>query len=263
MDGDQSDRRPDAFLASVGRAMTILERLAEGERSLSDIARELEVNKNIAHRLIFTLEELGFIQEEPQTREFRLTYKLLNLARTQWLSSDVLSQAEPILKALARETGELVRLAVVDGGQLKWIFAETGARRSLMISPAYGGNIIPHVHATSKAYLLTLSEAELEREISLMSFEAFSPYTITNADSFRKHIRESRRKGFAVSYEERDIGVAAVAAPVMAGRSKAKSCVAVVSVSIPVPRLPRDQIEVIATKMLIPSVRKVEKIWPV
>lgn len=209
--------------------------------------------------------ELGFIIEDPRTREYRLTYKLLNLARTQWLSSDVLSQAEPVLKALARDTGELVRLALVEGDKLEWVFAETGVKRSLRIDPAYGGAIIPHVHATSKAYLMTLSARDLERQISRMSFTAYSPHTITNALDFKAHIEASRREGFACSYEERDLGVAAVAAPLMARRvsSGVERCVAVISVSAPASRVSREQIATMARTLLLPTVRKLEEFWPI
>jgi IclR family transcriptional regulator, acetate operon repressor len=265
MNEEQEDRRGEPFLVSVAHSMAVLERLAAGgAMTLSDAAKELNVNKNIAHRLLFTLEKLGFIQEDPVSRKYKLTFKLLNLARTQWIKSDVLSQSEPILKGLARESGELVRLAIVEAGELRWVFAEIGAQRSLMIDPAYGGNIIPHVHATSKAYLMTLPEEELERRISRFSFTAYSPHTITDAETFKANICDARGDGFACSYEERDLGVAAVAAAVLGGdRQTGLHCVAVVSVSAPASRMSKDQIKAMARELLMPAVRRLQNIWPI
>lgn len=265
MNEEKDDRGGSPFLVSVARSMFILERLAAGDAmTLSDAAKELQVNKNIAHRLLFTLEELGFIQEDAVSRKYRLTFKLLNLARTQWIKSDVLSQSEPLLKELARSTGELVRLALVELGELRWVFAEIGAQRSLMIDPAYGGNIIPHVHATSKAYLMTLPEAELERRIEGFTFTAYSPHSITDAGTFKAHIQEARSEGFACSYEERDLGIAAVAVPVLGGdRLTGPRCVAVVSISAPASRMSKDQIKSMARELLMPAVRRLQNIWPV
>lgn len=261
----EADDAPEgAFLTGVARALEVLDRLSLGEgETLSDLARHLGVNKNIAFRLVFTLESLGYIFEEPSSKKLRLTYKLANIVRTQWLASDVLSQAEPVLKALALQSGELVRLAVVTGHRLEWVFAETGSRRLLRIDPAYPGNIIPHVHATSKAHLMTLDDAALADEIAKMSFEAYSPNTIRNAPALRANLAEARAEGFALSYDERDLGVAAVAAPVMAGRAPAKVCVAVVSLSVPSSRVTRAQLQDVARSHVVPAAQKLSSFWPI
>lgn len=253
----------DAFLSSVDRALRVLQDLAARERlTLSDIARALGVNKNIAFRLVHTLERLGFIYEDGAQGGYRLTYKLLNMARTQWLNSDVLSQALPVLRALAAESGELIRLAIVERGALSWIYAETGSRRMLRIDPAYTGDIIPHVHAASKARLMTLDDAALARAIAAMRFEPLTPHTITSAEAFRAHIEAARGLGYAVNYEERDIGVVAMAAPIMAPDTTGRTCVGVVSISTPASRLARADVDAVARTLLLPATEKLSALWP-
>jgi DNA-binding IclR family transcriptional regulator len=254
----------DAFLSSVDRALRVLQDLAGSERrTLSEIARALGVNKNIAFRLVHTLERLGFIYEDQTHGGYRLTYKLLNMARTQWLSSDVLSQALPVLRALAAESGELVRLAIVERGVLSWIYAETGSWRILRIDPAYTGDIIPHVHAASKARMMTLDDAALARVIEGMSFPALTPNTITSPETFKAHIEAARAMGYAVNYEERDIGVVAMAAPVLTqAEGERRQCVGVVSISTPASRLPRSDVDSVARRLLLPATEKLSGQWP-
>ena len=254
----------DAFLSSVDRALRVLQDLAVSQRrTLSEIARALNVNKNIAFRLVHTLERLGFIYEDQEQGGYRLTYKLLNVARTQWLNSDVLSQALPVLRALATESGELVRLAIVERGVLSWIYAETGSRRILRIDPAYTGDIIPHVHAASKARLMTLDDGALTRAIEGMSFQPLTPHTITSANAFKAHIEDARALGYAVNYEERDLGVVAMAAPIMApGGDGGPHCVGVISISTPASRLPRADVDAVARRLLLPATRKLSELWP-
>jgi len=254
------------FLSAVARAFAILEDLSVvGERSLSDIARKLAVNKNIAFRLLRTLEQLGYIYEDPASRCFRLTYKLSNVVRIQWLGDDVLSQAQPLLRALARDSGELVRLAVYSGNRLEWVFAETGSKRLLRIDPAYPGPIIPHVHATSKARLMTLDPATLDPLLKAMKFDAYTPHTLTSAKALRQCLDISRQQGFALSYDERDLGIAAVAAPVMAGgvQHPSPSCAAVVSISVPTSRVSRDQLAGEFGPMVMRAADRLSAFWPV
>jgi IclR family acetate operon transcriptional repressor len=253
------------FLSAVARAFAILEDLSVvGERSLSDIARKLAVNKNIAFRLLHTLEQLGYIYEEPASRCFRLTYKLSNVVRMQWLSDDVLSQAQPLLRALARDSGELVRLAICSGDRLEWVFAETGSKRLLRIDPAYPGPIIPHVHATSKAWLMTLDPEALDARLKTMKFDAYAPNTLTSAKALRQFLDISRQQGFALSYDERDLGVAAVAAPVMAGgrQHPSPTCAAVVSISVPSSRVSHDQLAAEFGPMVMRAADRLSTFWP-
>ncbi|MDB5531915.1 MAG: IclR family transcriptional regulator [Hyphomicrobiales bacterium] len=259
------DGQDGIFLSGVARAFAILEDLSVvGERSLSDIARKLAVNKNIAFRLLRTLEQLGYIYEYPASHCFRLTYKLSNVVRIQWLSDDVLSQAQPLLRALARDSGELVRLAICSNDRLEWVFAETGSKRLLRIDPAYPGPIIPHVHATSKAWLMTLEPKALDAQLKAMKFDAYTPQTLTSAKALRQFLDISRQQGFALSYDERDLGVAAVAAPVIAGgrQHPSPTCAAVVSISVPSSRVTRDQLAKEFGPMVTRAADRLSTFWP-
>ena len=67
---------------SVERAMEILSALGQGkpQQSLSQLSQSLSLPKTTVHRLIATLEEGGFVKQDPTTRCYGLGSKILELA---------------------------------------------------------------------------------------------------------------------------------------------------------------------------------------
>ncbi len=125
---------------SLRRGLRLLELLGEGEGgwSLAELARQLDVNKAIALRLLDELRHAAYVYRDDTSETYHLTYKLSNLGLRKLSQTRVLDQTNGVLRELANETGELVRLAVVEPDQrLTWVLAFTGARRSLHIDPNY------------------------------------------------------------------------------------------------------------------------------
>jgi DNA-binding IclR family transcriptional regulator len=245
-------RRPAAkpvetTVLAVERALEAIELLsgAADGLSLAEISRELIVNKAIASRLLETLEHAGYVWRDDIAQRYHLTYRISNLGLRQLQQSGLLGQCTSLLEDLAERTGELVRLSVVERGEkVTWVYAVVGTRRTLRIDPNFNFEVSLHSHATGKAWLMTLPPA---RALELIERDGMAPLTRhTNVDikALRKELDAASRRGFALTYEENEIGVGAVAAPVMAPRlSGGTECVGVVSVAAPTNRMTRAEIE--------------------
>jgi IclR family transcriptional regulator, acetate operon repressor len=137
----RSARSPaDDTILSVERAFRLIEQLADldGGASLAEIARHLDVNKGIASKLLTTLESLGLVWRDDKAQRYDLTFLISNLGLRQMQKSRLLDQCAAALKNLAEESGELVRLAVVENSdRLTWVHAVTGTKWSLQINPNY------------------------------------------------------------------------------------------------------------------------------
>ena len=86
----------------------------------------------------------------------------------------------------------------------------------------------------------------------------------TNVDIkvLRKELDAAGRRGFALTYEENEIGVGAVAAPVMAPRlSGGTECVGVVSVAAPTNRMTRAEIEACGP-LAAEVASRLARMWP-
>jgi len=163
----------------------------------------------------------------------------------QLQQSGLLGQCSSVLEELAERTGELVRLSVVERGEhITWVYAVVGTRRSLRIDPNFNFEVSLHTHATGKAWLMTLPFARVRELLERDGMATLTENSNTNLDVLERELEVGRKRGFTVTYEENEIGVGAVAAPIVADRlSGGRECVGVISVAAPTNRMKRADIE--------------------
>ena len=126
--------------------------IVKPELSLTQVSVSADLNKTTAHRLLRALESESLIQRNSITGRYSLGAGLMALGVQALSSSDLRRRARPILKLLARDTGETAQLEVpVQDGML--ILDEVTGRHVVTAT----GNIGTHwpIHATSsgKAYM--------------------------------------------------------------------------------------------------------------
>ena len=235
-------------IASVERALEIVEWLADmpGGLSFSEIVERLGgVNKAIASKLLSTLEGCGYVFHNDRSGNYCLTLRISNLALRKLSGARLLEQARAILLPLADQTGELVRLAVVEDlaplPRLTWVLSLLPRRQVLQIDPHYSLEIGLHTHAAGKAWLATLPFDQALKLVRAKKFKAMTPHSIVAPEALRKELRRTAAQGFAVSFEEHALGVSAVGVPVFARTlGGASACVGVVTVAAPTARRGRD-----------------------
>ncbi len=245
-------RRPPAkpvetTVLAVERALETVELLsgAADGLSLAEIARGLIINKAIASRLLETLEHAGYVWRDAVAQRYHLTYRVSNLGLRQLQQSGLLGQCTSLLEDLAERTGELVRLSIVERGEkITWVYAVVGTRRTLRIDPNFNFEVSLHSHATGKAWLMALAPERVLELLKREGMTALTPHTNVDVTLLRKELDTASRRGFTLTYEENEIGVGAVAAPIMAPRLSGRTeCVGVVSVAAPTNRMTRAAIE--------------------
>lgn len=242
-----SGKSTETTVLAVERALSLVEHLsAEPDGiTLADLSRRLGVNKAIALRLLETLERTGYIWRDVAHQRYHLTYRVANLGLRQLQLSGLLGQCSSVLEDLAERTGELIRLSVVEGGErITWVYAVVGKRRSLRIDPAFNFEVSLHTHATGKAWLMVLPTERVKALLRLTGMDALTRHSQTDSDALFRELEMSRKRGFASTYEENEIGVGAVAAPIIAPQmSGRKECVGAVSVAAPTNRMTRADVE--------------------
>jgi DNA-binding IclR family transcriptional regulator len=263
--GTAGERPAEETIVSVERAFAIVTMLAdeiEGA-SLADIARHLDVNKAIAVKLLATLESLGIVWRDDVAQRYNLTYRISNLGLRQLQKTRLLDQSAAVLKGLAEETGELVRLAVVEkGDRITWVYAVSGAKRTFQLDPNYTLEAYLHTTAIGKSWLATLP---FELALKYMLREGMKPltkYTKTTAKAIRTELELTRKRGYATSFEESELGVIAIAAPIMVKALTGEmECVGAVSLAAPTNRMNETTL-VACHPQLLRTVEKLAQIWP-
>jgi len=228
----------ESTVQSVDRAVTIMEILARaGEAGVTEIARELDVHKSTAFRLVAALERRGLVEQAEDRGKYRLGMGLLRLAGATTARLDVVQEARPICKQLASDTGETVNIAVLSDHSALYLDQIAGS--SALQPHNWVGQHIP-LHATSngKVLLSELSSEQFDRV--LLAMPQFTKTTITTKKALRGELAEVRERGYAVAIDELEVGLTALAAPI---RNTHGDVIASMSVSGPGFRLDEAAVE--------------------
>ncbi|WP_214105694.1 IclR family transcriptional regulator [Acrocarpospora catenulata] len=236
-------RNESGGVQSVDRAISVMEILArKGEAGVSEIAAEIDVHKSTAFRLLGALEARGLVEQSEERGKYRLGFGLVRLAAGVDTQLDIVRRARPVCQRLAEELGETVNIAV-----LRAVYAvNLDQVRGPSAVTAYNwiGQLTP-LHATSSGkMLLAHADPELLGRITL---ERFTGRTITSARKLEKELALARGRGYAVTLEELEDGLNAVAAPV---RSFHGEVVAAVSASGPAYRLTEERVHAMAPTLV-------------
>ena len=206
---------------ALDRGLALLERLCgqpEG-MPLTALADELDIPRSACHRLLAELQRRGYVRQARSQGDYVLTAKLASLGLGFLSSSGIVDIAEPLLERLAKESGELVRLAIVDGERLTWVAKAQGTRKGLRYDPDMGMDARLSCTASGHAWLLTLSD---ERALELVSRQGFGqpkdygPKAPTTVKALLGVLHAARTRGFAMIDEVFAPGMTAMAAPVHA-----------------------------------------------
>jgi DNA-binding IclR family transcriptional regulator len=231
--------RSDELLKSLLKAFAALECSSTLERklSISDIARRTGLPRGTAHRVMATLREIGFVEQERERDQYRLGLKLFELGNVVLANMDLHREAKSFVQALTAVSGERVHLCVFDGLKTTLINrTEPSQERTNTIvtmeaSPA-------HCTATGKAALAFQPEAVISRVIAF-GLPCYTPNTITDPKALRDELAAIRRRGYSVDNEELSLGIRCVGAPI---RNLNGRVFASISVSGPSRRLTRNKV---------------------
>jgi IclR family transcriptional regulator, acetate operon repressor len=220
---------------AVPKALRVLETVAARKHPLSiaEIAVALEIPQPTAHRLVGTLEKLGFVGREPGRR------RVIEGKRLVGLGLDVLQAAagsgtrHAILAALAAKTGESCNLGVMAGGHVVYIDrVESQWPLGLRFEP--GSRVPLHCTAIGKLMLSQMPDALIDAHLSGVSLARYTSTTITDAKRLREETQRIRKQGYSIDNQEFMSGVVCLAVPVKG--PKGEVC-AGVAISAPQARL--------------------------
>lgn len=221
------------------RSLSILEYLSaqpEGQ-TLSRIASDLVVPLSACHRLLTELARCGYVYQRREHGEYAVTTKLAALGLCYLRGSGVVEIVQPILDRLAKASGELVRLAVVDGDRLTFVAKAQGAQFGLRYDPDMGTDVRLSCSAGGHAWLMTLDD---ERALELVIKQGFGdpqdygPLAPTGWKAMVQILQEDRIRGFSMIREMYAPGMNALAAPV---RQPGEKAIAVITIAGPALRL--------------------------
>lgn len=248
-------RQPYHGTQAVSRAVSILKVFESANSGLTaaQIAGQLNLNRSTVHRLLSVLEAEGLVARdttfngEPRNSAYRLGPTLVSLGGLALRQINLRAIALPQLRALAQKSGETVDLELLVGSDVM-IIEEVQGEHMLRVGVGdnVGSRYPAHATSTGKLLLAGLSEAELKATLP-NKLAALTPFTVTDKQILRDQFDEARRLGWASSWEELEIGLAAIGAPITGREGET---IAAVSISGPTARIDRSQIKNLAVMVM-------------
>jgi len=247
MIGSVAERRENSVQA-LEKALTVLEYLSriEGDIDLSSLAHALALPKTTLLRLLTTLKRHHFVQQDEQTRRFRLGWSLIHLGQAAGRAFDLAGLARPLLERLAGQSGETANLILLDGEHAMYV-DQVASPNIIRGVPAVGAPLGLHCTAAGKVLLGFRPEAESAAILRRLGLPRLTEKTITDAGRLAAELELVRRQGYAVDDEETELGGRCVAAPI---RDRRGAVTAAVSIMGPAHRVNPSSIPRLARMVL-------------
>jgi IclR family acetate operon transcriptional repressor len=236
-------RQPSAGrIEASQRAVAILDALAEaGEVGTNELGRLTGLPASTVSRQLGTLAAAGLVEQDVDSGRYRLGIKVVRLANAVLARLDVRRIARPHLEELVRITGETATLHVPGEDDAVTVDVVPSAHYIQHVTQL-GRPSIAHASSAGKVML-----AFAGRPLPTGPLRAYTPRTITTRAALAAEIERVRRDGYAEAFEEREPGLAAVAAPVW---SSTGALAAIVALQGPTSRFGRAELRAAVPSLL-------------
>jgi DNA-binding IclR family transcriptional regulator len=204
------------------KSLAIVELLVDhpAGMSISLIAGTIDQPVSGVHRTLQELARLGYVRQTHAQGDYTLTIKLPAMGLGFLAGAGITDVTQPVLDALAADTGELIRLSVVDGDKLIWVAVAQGTTRGLRYDPGQEQGVVVHLASSSggKAWLASMTDEEALARVSAQGLireaEGAGPNAPRSFTVLLQHLAEARARGYAVAVDSYLPGMAAMAVPV-------------------------------------------------
>lgn len=231
-------------IRAVERALDVLQCFTSQtpELTMSKISELIGINKSTVHRLLSTLEGKRFVERDPSTGVYRPGLRLLQMASLAMEQNSLRRLAAPFLQDLCNQYRENVNLALLDGADVIYVDIIEGSQR-VKLAAVPGQRLPAFCTASGKAILAFLSEDHVKHVLE-GGMPGYTQATITSPEEFLENVQEIRGRGFAISEQEFEDGINAIAAPIC------NQPIASISIAGPAYRLTRERMFEIGPNLL-------------
>lgn len=226
------------YIEVMGKIFAVLEYFVENGGSqrtvaFADLARALPFARSTVHRILYSLEKLGYVQKDEFRSRYELAPKFLELTAPANHFRRLQSISRSVMQQLLLRFGETINLGVLDDNQVTYIEV-LQSPSALRIAAVPGERNPVHCTALGKAMLAFLPEKEIDNFFEHSPLVRRTPKTITQKKHFLEHLSSVRERAVALDLEENVTGVICTAAPIFDPQGKV---IAGISVSGPASRM--------------------------
>jgi DNA-binding IclR family transcriptional regulator len=191
------------LIQSVSHALDVLEELSKagGEIGVTELSKRLKLHKNNVFRILATLELRGYVDQNPETEDYRLGVKSLELGQSYLTQSSLVARALPIVKTLVQKSGETASFATLQNTTVQFPVSME-SKKPVKVSPRVATSIAAKSSSVGQLLLAHQSDVFLE--------ELFAAENA--AASLKPKFTELRKAGYIIDKGQAESEVLAISA---------------------------------------------------
>jgi len=209
-------KSPFRRVPAIDKCFAILDVLSQSKApmGISEISRELEMNKSSVFNAVHTLRDLHILENQPDGK-FVFGTRLYILGNMAGKRSDLIQTARPYLQAI-NEKSELSAFLGLRSDRQAILIDKADSAYGIKLSAEIGMQMPVLAGAGIKAMLSQLPDEEIDEILARTELKSYTPHSITDKAVYKKEILAVRRQGIAYDKEEYIEGMVAFAAPIKA-----------------------------------------------
>ncbi|HEV3042494.1 MAG TPA: IclR family transcriptional regulator C-terminal domain-containing protein [Roseiarcus sp.] len=207
------------FMATLAKGLAVIQAFGAERPSLtlSQAAAAVGLSRATARRVLRTLAELGYVEQDG--RNFALAPRVLELGFSYLSGQNWIDRAQPLMKALSEELQESCSASVLQGGEIIYV-ARVQTRRIMASSIAVGARLTAFHTSMGRIQLGYLADDELWRRLRAARIEPMTPSTITDLRALFERIKEDHARGFSIVDEELEKGLRSISVALTSRRGR-------------------------------------------
>lgn len=200
-------------LEEAGRVLLCLGQSPNFRMTLTEICKKVGIHTSKAFSILNTLNQLGFVEKDPQTKTYSLGIGLVFLSRQVLDNLDYRGTIDPFLKKLARETNGIAFFGLLRGESLFVIAKQEGDERiGLTVRLGHRFHFTYGVHG--KVIAAFMPDVERQKLLSRKNLYFYGDSSKLDMARLQDDLVKCKELGFAVDAGRINPGINAIGSPV-------------------------------------------------
>jgi DNA-binding IclR family transcriptional regulator len=203
-------------LSSTEKALKILLTFAPNNQEMGtlELSKHLAIHKSTVSRLLHLLTDYGFLQQNADTKKYRLGRSVAEIGNAviKSLNNSIVNIAQPFLKDLCDTIGESVALEMLSGTDVI-LACHVEGQHHIRFSFTLGEKVPTNVAAGAKS-ILAFCDPDVVNECLKKPFVKFNANTIVSKSKYREILEEVKISEISYDRGERYEDTHAIATPV-------------------------------------------------
>ena len=232
---EKSDQR--LFINSVEKALRVLYAFDDSRRllTIASIAESTGLGRSGAQRFVYTLERLGYLKKDPETRRYRLSPRVLDFAAAYMRTDELAPLLTEHFSELNHACGESITLNEPDDTEI--VIVTRLPSRHMFGAHFFSGMRSPtFCTLAGRAILAFLPAAKAVDIIDRSQRTAFTKHTITDREAVLAELAKVRRDGYCIAEQESVPDTISIGVPIF---DYTRLPAAAVNIFVPLSRWPR------------------------